>query len=162
MLAFSLPYAGGWRASEKPSKADRPGPTPTHQQVPAPSQQQANATVECVAKCPTGTGTAADNLNYRNCVDACIARNFFSASGGTPNPTTAAGGSGSGSGSGSISASASGSAKPSGSAGTVGTQTAGGAPEASTTANAAANVAARVAGGSALGALGFLAALLVV
>jgi len=97
--------------------------------VPSPNQSQANATNECVAKCPQGNGSAAQTNAYKNCIDQCVAQNFFVTSEGTPEATGAPGnsnsngngnsgsvsssaaaptGSGSGSGSGSDSSSSSG------------------------------------------------------
>lgn len=64
--------------------------------MPNPDPAAANATNNCVAACPQGNGTAADNLNYKNCVDGCIGKYYFTSS-GTPEATA---GSGSGSGGG--------------------------------------------------------------
>lgn len=49
-----------------------------------------NATTECVANCDQGNGTAADNTNYANCVQACIGQNYFTQT-GTPAETGASG-----------------------------------------------------------------------
>jgi len=130
--------------------------------VPDPSASQVNQTNNCVAACPKGSGSASDNLNYSNCIDACVGKFYFT-SGGTPSPTGASdGGSGSGNGSGSSgaatqtsgSAGASGSSasKPTTSAGTSGTQTASAAATSS-----GAGEALRV-GGTAVGLFGFFAA----
>ncbi|KAI5865010.1 hypothetical protein GGS23DRAFT_594569 [Durotheca rogersii] len=55
--------------------------------VPSPNNQNVNATTDCVANCPQGNGTAADNLEYANCVSGCIGRFFFTTT-GTPNLQT--------------------------------------------------------------------------
>lgn len=66
--------------------------------VPSPNDAQANATVECAAKCNQGDGSEADTLAYGECVQGCIKTHYYEENKGTPNQT---GGSGSGSGSGS-------------------------------------------------------------
>ncbi|KAI2621074.1 hypothetical protein GGR54DRAFT_647153 [Hypoxylon sp. NC1633] len=58
--------------------------------VPSPDAQNANQTVNCAAECPQGNGTASDNLNYANCVSACIAQYYYTTS-GTPNLQTSSG-----------------------------------------------------------------------
>ncbi|KAL7628156.1 hypothetical protein AAE478_002354 [Parahypoxylon ruwenzoriense] len=63
--------------------------------VPSPDTQNVNATTECVANCPQGNGTAADNLDYANCVNGCIAQYFYTST-GTPNLQTSGGSSGTG------------------------------------------------------------------
>ncbi|KAI1436580.1 hypothetical protein GGR50DRAFT_692986 [Xylaria sp. CBS 124048] len=68
--------------------------------VPSPDTQNVNATTACVAACPQGNGTAADNQSYENCVNGCISSFFFTST-GTPNLATSAAGGSSGSGSGS-------------------------------------------------------------
>lgn len=55
--------------------------------VPSPSDQQANATNNCVTGCPIGKGTEADNNAYTKCVTECIGNNYFTPSAGTPQPT---------------------------------------------------------------------------
>ncbi|KAH8905027.1 hypothetical protein BR93DRAFT_761199 [Coniochaeta sp. PMI_546] len=66
--------------------------------VPNPDPAAVNATNQCVADCPKGNGTAADNLNYQNCVDACIGKYYFtttsSGAGAAQATGTAAGGGG--------------------------------------------------------------------
>lgn len=61
-------------------------------QVPSPDRGQVNATTQCVAACPQGKGTAADNKAYGDCVQGCIGKNYFVSSKGTPEATGAAGG----------------------------------------------------------------------
>lgn len=61
-------------------------------QVPSPDRGQVNATTQCVAACPQGKGTAADNKAYGDCVQGCIGKNYFVTSQGTPEATGAAGG----------------------------------------------------------------------
>lgn len=61
--------------------------------VPDPNAAQANATNNCVADCPKGNGTASDNLQYADCVAACIGANYYTST-GTPQQTNAAAGSG--------------------------------------------------------------------
>jgi hypothetical protein len=52
-----------------------------------------NKTTACVAACPQGSGTAADNQAYSDCVQGCIGQFYFTSS-GTPNlATTNSGGS---------------------------------------------------------------------
>ncbi|EAQ93249.1 hypothetical protein CHGG_01484 [Chaetomium globosum CBS 148.51] len=63
--------------------------------VPSPNDQQANATNTCVAGCPVGKGTEADNNAYAKCVGDCIGQNYYTPTIGTPQPT---GGSNSGNG----------------------------------------------------------------
>lgn len=55
--------------------------------VPAPSEQQANQTTECVAACPQGNGTEADINNYSQCVSGCISQYFYSTSGAVAQAT---------------------------------------------------------------------------
>ncbi|KAB5579887.1 hypothetical protein GE09DRAFT_418123 [Coniochaeta sp. 2T2.1] len=52
--------------------------------VPNPDPAAVNATNDCVAACPKGNGTAADNLAYQECVDACIGKYYFTATTGSP------------------------------------------------------------------------------
>lgn len=62
------------------------------QQVPSPSDSQANDTTKCVAKCPQGKGTAADNKAFGDCIQQCINAHYFVTSKGTPEATGAPGG----------------------------------------------------------------------
>ncbi|KAI0542906.1 hypothetical protein GGR58DRAFT_1702 [Xylaria digitata] len=63
--------------------------------VPSPDTQNVNATTACVADCPQGNGTAADNQAYADCVEKCIG-DFYYTTTGTPNLATSnAGNSGS-------------------------------------------------------------------
>ncbi|KAI1754993.1 hypothetical protein F4782DRAFT_489592 [Xylaria castorea] len=55
--------------------------------VPSPDVQSVNATTACVAACPQGNGTAADNEAYANCVQGCIAQYYYTST-GTPNLST--------------------------------------------------------------------------
>ncbi|KAI1322008.1 hypothetical protein F5Y16DRAFT_56455 [Xylariaceae sp. FL0255] len=63
--------------------------------VPSPDTANVNATTSCVAACPQGNGTAADNQNYANCVSGCIGDYYYTST-GTPNLATSSGASGSG------------------------------------------------------------------
>jgi hypothetical protein len=65
--------------------------------VPSPSDQQANNTVNCVAACPIGKGTEADNNAFTKCTTDCVNNNYYDPSAGTPQPT---GGANSGNGNG--------------------------------------------------------------
>ncbi|KAK0618367.1 hypothetical protein B0T17DRAFT_335872 [Bombardia bombarda] len=126
--------------------------------VPNPNESQVNATNNCVAACPRGTGTADDNLAYAECVDDCIGRYYFTTS-GTPAPT---GGAGSGSNSNvnaatGVSAFTSDAAAATGTGSATGTGTGSAASSTSTGAADVLHVA-----GSAAGVLGLLAALLAV
>ncbi|KAI0409066.1 hypothetical protein F4802DRAFT_311019 [Xylaria palmicola] len=70
--------------------------------VPSPDTQNVNATTACVAACPQGNGTAADNQAYADCVEQCIGEFYYTTT-GTPNlATSGAGNGGSGSGSASV------------------------------------------------------------
>jgi hypothetical protein len=122
--------------------------------VPNPDASQVDATHDCVAKCPQGNGTETDILNYENCVNGCVGKYYYTAT-GTPQATDAPG-SGSGSnnspsGSGSITPGVSQSGSPTGSASGA---------AASTSSKAAADIV-HVAG-SAAGLIGFLAAFLAI
>lgn len=122
--------------------------------VPNPNSSQVNATNECVTNCPQGNGTAADNLNYSNCVQGCIGKYYYSSAGGTPQTT---GGSGSGSG---ASGSASTTATGTGSAAT-GSASGTGTPSGTATgASASGTNAAEIlrVGTTGVGLLGLLAA----
>jgi hypothetical protein len=55
--------------------------------VPSPSDQQANATVNCVAACPIGKGTEADNNAFTKCTTDCVTNNYYDPNAGTPQPT---------------------------------------------------------------------------
>ncbi|KAI8629245.1 hypothetical protein F5Y19DRAFT_475810 [Xylariaceae sp. FL1651] len=55
--------------------------------VPSPDNQNVNQTTSCVAACPQGNGTAADNQAYADCVNGCIGQYYFTST-GTPNPST--------------------------------------------------------------------------
>ncbi|KAI1180499.1 hypothetical protein F4777DRAFT_249941 [Nemania sp. FL0916] len=58
--------------------------------VPSPDNQNVNATTSCVAACPQGNGTAADNKAYGDCVQKCIDEYYYTST-GTPNLATSAG-----------------------------------------------------------------------
>ncbi|KAI1467347.1 uncharacterized protein F4812DRAFT_459451 [Daldinia caldariorum] len=62
--------------------------------VPNPSDQNVNQTTECVAQCPQGKGTEADNKAYADCVSGCIAQYFYTST-NAPGATTSATGTGS-------------------------------------------------------------------
>lgn len=68
--------------------------------VPNPNEAQVNETTKCVAACPQGEGSAEDTAKYTDCVNDCIGKYYFTAT-GTPAAPTGGAGSGSGSGSGS-------------------------------------------------------------
>jgi len=121
-----------------------------------------NATNNCVADCPKGKGSATDNLNYANCVQGCIAQNYYTASGALAGatPTNGAnGGSGSGSGS-----------NPTGTDGAAGSATtdasghtqSGSATKSGSSSSSTPNAANEVlrVGSSAVGLMGFLAAVM--
>ncbi|KAI1423074.1 hypothetical protein F5Y12DRAFT_560209 [Xylaria sp. FL1777] len=55
--------------------------------VPSPDNQNVNATTNCVAGCPQGNGTAADNQAYADCVEKCIGEYYYTTT-GTPNLAT--------------------------------------------------------------------------
>jgi len=65
----------------------------------APNDGAANATNECVAKCPKGDGSQAQTDQYAQCANSCINSIFLSTSSVAP-AATGSSGSGSGSGSG--------------------------------------------------------------
>ncbi|RPA96134.1 hypothetical protein L873DRAFT_1836847 [Choiromyces venosus 120613-1] len=118
----------------------------------APNDSSANATNECVKKCPQGNGTQVDTDKYASCVNSCINTIFLS----TSSAATATGNSGSGSGSGSGGGSShSGSANPT-SSGSKATGTSSGAGS-STTPNAGTSVKV---GGSFLALFGMAAGIL--
>ncbi|KAI1265651.1 hypothetical protein F5Y18DRAFT_435598 [Xylariaceae sp. FL1019] len=56
--------------------------------VPSPDTANVNATTSCVAACPQGQGTAADNAAYADCVNGCIGQYYFTET-GTPKLSTA-------------------------------------------------------------------------
>ncbi|KAI0391162.1 hypothetical protein F5Y17DRAFT_23051 [Xylariaceae sp. FL0594] len=64
--------------------------------VPSPDNQNVDETTKCVAACPKGNGTAADNDAYADCVSGCIGQYYFTNT-GTPDLATSSkpGGSGS-------------------------------------------------------------------
>ncbi|KAI0858381.1 hypothetical protein F4860DRAFT_316528 [Xylaria cubensis] len=64
--------------------------------VPSPDTQNVNATTSCVAGCPQGNGTAADNQAYADCVKNCIGEYYFTST-GTPNLATSGAGNSGGS-----------------------------------------------------------------
>ncbi|KAI0966934.1 hypothetical protein F4678DRAFT_262691 [Xylaria arbuscula] len=55
--------------------------------VPSPDTQNVNATTACVAACPQGNGTAAENQAYSDCVQQCIGEYYYTTT-GTPNLAT--------------------------------------------------------------------------
>lgn len=57
--------------------------------VPSPDNANVNATTACVAACPQGNGTAADNQAYADCVQTCIGQYYYTTT-GTPNLATSA------------------------------------------------------------------------
>ncbi|KAI1351173.1 hypothetical protein F5Y01DRAFT_283623 [Xylaria sp. FL0043] len=63
--------------------------------VPSPDNQNVNATTSCVANCPQGNGTAADNQAYADCVEKCIGEYYYTTT-GTPNLATSGAGNGAG------------------------------------------------------------------
>ncbi|KAI0421020.1 hypothetical protein EKO27_g10460 [Xylaria grammica] len=64
--------------------------------VPSPDNQNVNATTACVAECPQGNGTAADNQAYSDCVQKCIGDYYYTTT-GTPNLATSKAGNADGS-----------------------------------------------------------------
>ncbi|KAJ6446046.1 cell division control protein 54 [Purpureocillium lavendulum] len=117
--------------------------------VPNPDENQVNATNKCVAACPQGDGSPAQTDKYSQCVQKCIADNYYVSSAGTPKATGGSGNSdnsgsssgsdasqttgGSGGSGGSGSASGTGAtATQSGTAGASGSGTAGGSSSTST------------------------------
>jgi len=113
----------------------------------APNDGAADATNQCVAKCPKGDGSQAGTDQYAQCLNGCISKIFLSTS-AAPAAATSNGGSGSGSGSGGNSANPTSSGKPSSSGTSTGSS---GAP------NAGSSVEA---GGSFLILLGMAAGIL--
>lgn len=59
--------------------------------LPGPTEEMANATTECMAKCEQGNGTEAETAKFAACGQACIAQNFFSSTLGSAQGTGAAG-----------------------------------------------------------------------
>ncbi|PGH07210.1 hypothetical protein AJ79_06314 [Helicocarpus griseus UAMH5409] len=55
--------------------------------VPCPSEGMANETTECAMKCPQGSGTPQDTINYAKCQTDCINSHFFKGSSVIPQPT---------------------------------------------------------------------------
>lgn len=117
--------------------------------VPSPSDEQANDTIDCVAKCPQGNGTEADNAAYASCVNGCIGQYFYTSTGAPAGATRTATGSGSG---------ATGTA--SGGSGSSGTGTGTGSSSSSTSTSEPNGAAAIRTGASAVALVGFLAAFL--
>lgn len=136
-------------------------------EVPNPSTANINDTNKCIADCPKGNGTKADNDSYATCQQGCISKYYYTGTPGVPaSQPTAGSGSGSGSGTGSGSGSGSGGSGGSGSgsggspSGTVGAGASGsgtGAGASQTGANGAGRL---YMAGSAVGLVGFVAALL--
>jgi cobalamin biosynthesis Mg chelatase CobN len=133
--------------------------------VPNPSDSQVNATNNCVANCPQGKGTESDIAAYQKCVEDCIGANYFTA---TPSPTGSSGsdnnnngGSGSNNNNGDGSSS-SGSGNDNGNtnpSSTSGNQASNTGSNAAATSTGAASQLMQVSG-SAVGLLGFLAAVM--
>jgi hypothetical protein len=48
--------------------------------VPCPNASMANATNNCVAACPKGSGTPSDTASYSTCIRGCYSSLFFPAS----------------------------------------------------------------------------------
>lgn len=128
--------------------------------VPNPNEQQVNATNNCVANCPKGSGTEDDNNKYAECVQGCIGQYYFTAS-GTPQPTGSAGsgngnGNSNGNGSGSGNGNGNNNENPSGTdGGDQPSETSGGAPAESSNPASFLQVS-----GAAAGLVGFVAALI--
>lgn len=61
--------------------------------MPSPDNAAVNQTTECVAQCPQGKGSAADNQAYADCVSGCIAKYYYTST-GLPSATTGSGSSG--------------------------------------------------------------------
>lgn len=59
--------------------------------VPAPNEAAANDTNACVADCPQGDGTEADNEAYGDCVQSCISEHYLTTTFTGGQPTTTAG-----------------------------------------------------------------------
>ncbi|KAK0667389.1 hypothetical protein QBC41DRAFT_324151 [Cercophora samala] len=56
--------------------------------VPNPGEADVEATNKCVAECPKGNGTEADNLAYGKCYSACVSAHYYTATPGVaPKPT---------------------------------------------------------------------------
>ncbi|KAK3310049.1 uncharacterized protein B0T15DRAFT_22299 [Chaetomium strumarium] len=136
--------------------------------VPNPSDSQVNNTNNCVGNCPKGNGTEPEVAAYQKCVQDCINSNYFTATAGTPSPTGSSGsdnnnnnnnndGNNNGDGSSSGSGSGNGNTNPSGTSGNGASGTESGA--AATSSTGAASQLMQVSG-SAVGILGFLAAVM--
>ncbi|KAH6650700.1 hypothetical protein F5144DRAFT_543714 [Chaetomium tenue] len=130
--------------------------------VPNPNDKQANDTNTCVAACPAGKGSEADNNAYAKCVGDCIGQNYYTPTVGTPQPT---GGSNSGNGNNGNGNGNNGNGDSNGdnngnsddatnTDGSEGSQTSGGAAPSQSTG------AAALFGASSAGALGLVAAIL--
>ncbi|KAK3382994.1 hypothetical protein B0T24DRAFT_29807 [Lasiosphaeria ovina] len=129
--------------------------------VPNPNAQQVNATNECVAACPQGNGTVSDITQYQKCTSDCIGKYYYTTQGGTPQPTSGAGaGAGGSSGSGSSGGGSGGGGSSSGATTTEGAGVSATGTSKPTTVPSSAADALRMAAGSAVGVLGFMAALL--
>ncbi|KAL2133048.1 hypothetical protein VTI74DRAFT_2987 [Chaetomium olivicolor] len=130
--------------------------------VPNPNESQVNATNTCVAACPQGNGTEAETAKYSECIQKCIGEHYFTASGGTPQPTGNTGNGNSGSNNNNGGSSSGSNSNPTGT-GTVeatGTKTTGGASAATST-GAAAVLNLKGASGV-VGVMGFLAAFMAI
>lgn len=90
--------------------------------VPSVTEDQVNANTECSRECDQGDGSPEQTEAFGQCLAACVQKNYFISSVGSPEPT---GGAGSGSGSGSGNSSSDEDAATTGGAATTGA-TAGG------------------------------------
>jgi len=113
--------------------------------VPEGDYSQQNRTIECIADCPKGNGTATDNLNFENCQKDCLVSATMTSA--TAAPTATGGSTGSGP--------VTGDAKPSGTNG-AGVSATGSSPSATSSKSAAGNVQLGV---SVVGVVGLFAAL---
>lgn len=132
--------------------------------VPAPNEDQANKTTECVADCDKfkGNGTETDIQRYTECRDGCISEHYYQASQGTPSATGSPNGGSSGSPSGSQTSGASRPNSTGGSDSEDSTSTGGNAPTGSGSApdNTESPGAAATLAGSSVAFFGLLAAAL--
>jgi hypothetical protein len=117
--------------------------------VPSPSDEQANDTIDCVAQCPQGKGTEADNAAYGSCVSDCIGKYFYTSTGALAGATRTGTASGSGA-----------TGTGSGGSGSSGTGTGTGSSSSSTSTSEPNGAAAIRTGASAVGLVGFLVAFL--
>ncbi|KAK2740992.1 hypothetical protein FQN55_008547 [Onygenales sp. PD_40] len=120
--------------------------------VPCPNEGMANKTTECAMKCPQGSGTPQDTIDYAKCQQECIKSYFFSGTGSLPAATGGSGSSPTGSDGATITGTGSGS-DPTGSANPTG----GDASSTSSSGLAPANVQL---GSTAAGVVGLLMAAL--